>query len=148
MQIDPEVLKNLSCRVPMEPAKENDAGLDLCNASGSSVVVRANRSISIPAGIKVKIPRGYCGLIYPRSSTFYKRGLMVLLALIDEGYVGPIFTLVYHPGLNGLLAPIIVQPGERLSQLLMMPCGKIEVELVKEMPTTVRGETGFGSTGT
>lgn len=129
-------------------AKEGDCGLDLVNASGQDVVVPVGRSVEIEAGLAVKLPDGYCGFIRSRSSTFKKRGLFVIEGVIDSGYVGPLYTLVWNPGMNGNLHPVTVRAGERLSQLIVLPYAReLDVSAVDDLPDTERGASGFGSTG-
>ncbi len=85
-------------------------------------------------------------LLLPRSS-ISKRGLIMLnsVGLIDSGYRGEIMAPVF----NLTKDPVALKKGERLFQLLSMNCGKpfSEVNIVKSLDETVRGEGGFGSTG-
>lgn len=126
---------------------EGDAGLDLCCAHEEDIIIATGRSRQIPAGIAVKIPAGYCGLVRPRSSTFHKRGLLVVPGMIDEGYTGPLFSHVYNPGLDNHWHPRIIKPFERLAQLVIIPFMAIEPQIVANLPKTERGDKGFGSTG-
>ena len=138
----------VSARVRLQPAKPGDCGLDLYNASPSPITVLPGRSVEVPAGVSVKIPDGYAGFIRPRSSTFARRGLFIVEGIIDSGYTGPLFTHVWNPALNGHNYPVIIGPWERLSQLIVVPVPALSVVETAEMPVTVRGATGFGSTGT
>ena len=138
----------LAGQIPIGPARPGDAGVDMCNASGKVITVLPGESKNIPAGISVKIPEGYVGIICPRSSTFARRGLMVVNGIIDSGYTGPLYSFVWHPTLNGVQHPVLVEPFERLAQLVVVPsfcCGYVQVD---ELPKTERGGRGFGSTGT
>lgn len=134
-------------RAPFRRALPDDNGYDLYNASGCTITVAPFRSIRIPAGLSVKLPEGCCGLIYPRSSTFGGRGLLVVPALIDSGYTGPLYSVVWNPNLNESNTPILVEPWERVSQLVIMPTVQPIVKVVEELPKTARGTKGFGSTG-
>ena len=134
-------------QIPLTSARPGDAGLDLCNASGGDVVIAVGRSVNIESGISVKIPNGYCGLIRPRSSTFGKRGLLVIASIIDEGYTGPLYSVVYKIGLEGNYSPVVVGMWERLAQMIIIPYLPIDVQIVEELPSTERGVEGFGSTG-
>lgn len=131
----------------LRKAMEGDAGLDLFNASDGTLTVPPNTQLDIPAGISVKVPDDCCALVYPRSSTFKRRGLMVIPGLLDSGYTGPVYVLVWHPNLNGMCRPVLVEPWERLGQLIILPIPQIKVMEVSELPKTVRGKKGFGSTG-
>lgn len=134
-------------KAPLRKAMDGDAGLDLYNASGERLIVSPQKSIMVPAGISIKLPDSCCALVYPRSSTFRKRGLFVVPGLIDSGYTGPIYTLIWHPNLNEVYRPIIIEPWERLSQLIVLPIPQIVIQTVDELPETERGDKGFGSTG-
>jgi len=132
---------------PLQRKLEGDAGFDLYNASNSTLTVAPFKSVMVPAGIKIKLPDDCCALVYPRSSTFRKKGLFVVPGLIDAGYTGEIFTNVWHPNLDEIDRPILIEPWERLSQLLVMPIVGLIVKEVAELPKTERGDRGFGSTG-
>lgn len=134
-------------KATLKHAVEGDAGFDLFNASNETIIVAPYRSVMIPSCLRVKIPSGYCALIYPRSSTFRRRGLFVVPGLIDSGYTGELFTYVWHPNLDHTDKPILIEPWERLSQLLVLPVPELDVISVKSLPETVRGEHGFGSSG-
>lgn len=134
-------------KAPLKKAIEGDAGLDLYNASKERLIVTPQKSLMVPAGISIKLPDTCCALVYPRSSTFKNRGLFVIPGLIDGGFTGPIFTLVWHPNLNEIFRPIIIEPWERLSQLIVLPIPQLIIKEVSELPKTERGSKGFGSTG-
>jgi dUTP pyrophosphatase len=134
-------------RIPVKMAMPGDCGIDLYNAQDVPVVVPPNESVEIPAGIRIKIPFGHCGFVRQRSSTFSRRGLLVVDGVIDSGYTGPIFTHVYNPALNGRDFPVLIQPWERISQLVVLPIPTLSIQVVESLPKTVRGEHGFGSTG-
>lgn len=137
---------------PLRPAKYGDAGLDLCFSSPdlSPILVHRGDSVAVPAGVSVKIPDNYFGLITARSSTFSKFGLMVVQGIIDSGYTGPLFTNVYFPGVkNRDVNFVTVRPYQRLAQLIIIPASvtRMDIEKVDQLPITERGEDGFGSTG-
>lgn len=131
-------------RAPLRPAKAGDAGMDLYNASRKTVVIQPNETVRIPAGIRIKLPDGYVGLVRPRSSTFLGRGLLVIEGTLDAGYTGPLCSTVYNPGFRGLVE---VGPWERLAQLVVVEHHHNSVEMVEELPETERAATGFGSSG-
>lgn len=134
-------------KISVSPARPGDCGIDLFNATSLPLVVPPRVSIEVPAGIRVKIPDGYCGFIRPRSSTFHRRRLFVIEGIIDSGYTGPLFTHVWNPALNGYDQPIVIEPWERLGQLIVLPVPVIDVRVVSALPATARGASGFGSTG-
>ncbi len=132
--------------VPTGPAKPGDAGLDLANV-GEDVLVRPQGVSCINTGISLKIPDGYFGMIVARSSTLLKKGLLVPTAIIDSGYVGPIFVVVFNPCADGIVAPRTIRKGERVAQVVFTPYVTPSVTVVSDLPTTERGDSGFGSTG-
>ena len=101
----------------------------------------------IPCGLSVKIPEDCWGNIKPRSSTGWKRRLAVYEGVIDSGYVGPLFILVENPNNK----TVRVQEFDKLAQLIIIPkcrgINKLSIIAVNKLPKTVRGDTGFGSSG-
>lgn len=98
----------------------------------------------IETGVKVKIPEDAWAIITGRSSTSWKRRLIVIQGIIDTGYTGYLRTLVYNPN----HVPVRVHEGDRLAQLIMVHKYHVDkIETVDELPVTVRGESGFGSSG-
>jgi len=98
----------------------------------------------LEVGVRVKVPDNTWALITGRSSTAWKRRLLVIQGIIDEQYIGPLRTLVYNP--NHI--SIRVHEGDRLSQLIIIPKYHPErIVTVEELPQTARGESGFGSSG-
>jgi dUTP pyrophosphatase len=138
-----EVMKH----APFNKAYIHDAGFDLYNASNETITLAPDKSAMIPAGISVKLDDHSFGLVWPRSSTFKKRGIFVVNGLIDPGYTGPLFTMVWHPNLDGMDRPILIEPWERLSQLIIIEKPKVKIKIVDKLPKTVRGDRGFGSSG-
>lgn len=98
----------------------------------------------VPTGIRVKIPGDAWGSIIARSSTGFKRGLIVPGNVIDPGYIGPLYTLLYNPtNVN-----VDIQHGEHLSQLVLFPRYNLkEICKVTQFKETERGDSGFGSSG-
>ena len=133
-------------RAEFSKAMAGDAGFDLFNATNETLTLAPYQSIQIDAGLRVKIPDGYCGLVRARSSTFFKKKLFVVGGLIDSGYTGPIFSFVWHPNLEHIDRPVLIGPWESLSQLIIVPTPELKV-VEGFMPDTERGDKGFGSTG-
>ena len=106
------------------------------------------RRVLIPSGIKVKFPKGYCGLLVDKSGVASKVGITLLAKLIDEDYQGEIhFNLV-----NTSDMAVKFCPGQKITQMVVMPvsyCQPEEVSTIDELyagEITDRGEGGFGST--
>jgi dUTP pyrophosphatase len=95
--------------------------------------------------VAVELPEDVWGMIVGRSSTFFKRGLIVNSAVIDQGYRGDLFACVFNPGPEGAWA----KAGERLAQLIPMPLLSpgIATVRVEVLDRSDRGDAGFGSSG-
>lgn len=130
--------------IALRPAKAGDTGLDISiNAKDGPIVIAPHEFKSIPTGIRVKIPDGHWGLLKARSSAHFKKRLLVIDGVIDEGYTGPLFCMVHNPGID----PVSVYHLERIAQLIIIRCAVPEIILVDELPNTERGTAGFGSSG-
>lgn len=100
-------------------------------------------------GISLEIPKGYVGLIFPRSS-IYKQDLILsnCVGVIDSDYRGEIKVkhrlLTQH--INNSDTPVIYKIGDRIAQILFIPIPHVQFEEVSELSITTRGDGGFGST--
>jgi dUTP pyrophosphatase len=122
------------------PAKAGDVGYDLFALE--RVVVRPNMFSFVRSGARVKIPDGYWMLILTRSSSWSKRGLLVVPGVIDTGYTGELGVAVTALGTD-----VIVEVGDRIGQAVFLPSVVFEqIAEVDALPSTERGATGFGST--
>lgn len=117
-----------------------DAGLDL-RAEMDSLIFPRSYAI-FHTGVHVQLPTGYCGLLVSKSGLNVNHHI-VSTGLIDEGYTGEIVVKLYNHG----DAPYEVHRGDKISQLVILPCFHEEIEFVDELETTERGDNGFGSTG-
>jgi dUTP pyrophosphatase len=122
------------------PKFEADAGLDL--RARTTTKVHAGETKVIPLGIAVEIPFGRVGWLTGRSSTAIDRGLFVHEGKIDAGYRGEINCFVTAQG-----APVTVERGDRLCQLVTVVIESPTWESVIELTHTDRGEQGLGSSG-
>ena len=123
------------------------AGADLVACPDTPTVeIGSGETILIPTGLAMEIPVGYVGLIYARSGIACKRGLAPAnkVGVIDSDYRGELMTAFY----NQSPAPQRIEPGERVAQLVIVPCLRAEFEPAEELSPTDRGLSGFGSTGT
>lgn len=121
-------------------AHPGDAGLDLYAACGALVT---GETVLIPTGVAVAVPDGHVGLVCPRSG-LSKHGVTVANApgVVDSGYRGEVMVR-----LTTTSAPYEVFRGDRVAQLLIVPIGRPEVNVVDRLGDTERGANGFGSTG-
>ena len=116
-----------------------DAGYDL--RSREATIVCPGGVVKIGAGVAVDIPDGYVGDISPRSSASL-RGL-VIQGKVDPGYTGEVGITVINVGNKAER----IGKGERIAQLVVLPCLIEDIEIVDELPESDRGMQGFGSTG-
>ena len=121
-------------------AHNSDAGLDLRAWMGA--VVPARGSAIIGTGTHVELPRGCCGLLVSKSGLNTVRDI-TSTGLIDEGYTGQIMVKLYNHGDKDYE----VKPGDKISQLVVIPVRYEPFEIVDRLEETERADAGFGSTG-
>lgn len=134
-------------------AKDGDAGLDLV---ATSVEYDDNGNVTYGTGLSFEIPRGYVGLLFPRSSNSKKTlTLTNSVGVIDSGYRGEVM-LKYKPTIKFLesghsimngMDNRIYEVGERVGQIIIIPYPYVELEEADELSETERGVGGYGSTG-
>lgn len=124
-------------------AKDGDAGLDL---TAITILSNTYEQITYGTGIAVEIPKGYVGLVFPRSSIRNTSlSLSNAVGVIDSGYRGEIQATFNKKELDAVGEPYKV--GDRICQLIIMPYPEVEFGVVQELSETERGENGHGSTG-
>lgn len=123
-------------------AKDGDAGMDLV---ATEVISNTTFDVTYGTGIAMEIPKGYVGLVFPRSSVRkYDLSLSNCVGVIDSGYRGEIqATFKKTQGLDSMS----YKKGDRIAQIIILPFPKITFVEVDELTQTDRGEGGFGSTG-
>lgn len=122
-------------------AYADDAGYDLF--ASAPAVVHPGQFADIPTGVAMSLPFGIWARITGRSSTFRRRGLLVVDGTIDTSYTGELFTGV----INLTPIPVEIATGERLAQMILHPVVHVGSVWADELPATRRGSAGFGSTG-
>lgn len=125
-------------------AKPGDAGLDLTAREGA--FIKPGETVMVPTGVSVEIPEDYVGLCFPRSGLASKRGINLAncVGVIDSGYRGEIMAPLHNISQwHGQM----VERGERVCQLVVVPFATCECVQVEELSSTDRGDGGFGSTG-
>lgn len=122
------------------------AGADLYALPGDSIVIDSGETVLIHTGIAMQIPDGYAGFIFARSGIATKRGLAPAnkVGVIDSDYRGEIMVALHN---HSSVAQEIAG-GERVAQMVIMPYIKAEFTECDTLDDTIRGEGGFGSTGT
>lgn len=125
------------------PKKEGDVGFDLYVTKQMTIHAHNPMPIDVPSGMRIKLPEGTWGLVINRSSTPRKMGIEIVPGLIDNGYTGELFACCFNRTDEDIRIPV----GARLAQFVVLPALVPEVKEVEDLPETLRGETGFGSTG-
>jgi dUTP pyrophosphatase len=127
------------------------AGIDLRACIDRPLTVEAGTPAQlIPSGIAIHLADpNLAAIVVPRSGQGHKKGLVLgnLTGVIDADYTGPIMISVWNRNAPGT-PPIVIEPGERIAQMLFVPIVRPSFEIVAEFSTaSTRGTGGFGSTG-
>ena len=140
------LVKKLHPKVQLPSYKtEGSSGMDLMAFIESSIKISSHSSALVPTGISVAIPNDCEIQIRPRSGLAAKSNISVLNTpgTIDSDYRGEIKVILFNHGLK----EFIVNNKDRIAQMILMPVLKVDFEEVDDLPETVRGSGGFGSTG-
>ena len=124
---------------------DGSSGVDLSAFLDKEVVIKPNSSELIPTGLQVAIPEELEIQIRPRSGLAAKESIGVLNSpgTIDSDYRGELKIILF----NHSNKDFIINNGDRIAQMVLVPILKMEFEEVDSLPDTVRGQGGFGSTG-
>jgi dUTP pyrophosphatase len=127
-------------------ATPGSAGLDLRACLEADREILPGSTHLIPTGLAIHVEDpGYAALILPRSGLGHKHGIVLgnLVGLIDSDYQGQLMVSVWNRGTT----PFVLQPFERIAQLVIVPVVQAQFEVVQEFGASERGAGGFGSTG-
>jgi len=125
-------------------AKSGDAGMDLV---ATSIISETDTQITFGIGLALEIPKGFVGLIFPRSSVRKTRLMLSnCVGVVDSGYRGELQATFNKVNQNSI-AENDYRVGDRIAQIMIIPHPDIEFEEADELSDTERGEGGFGSTG-
>ena len=125
-------------------AKDGDAGMDLV---ATSIISTTSTQITYGIGLALEIPKGFVGLIFPRSSVRKTRLMLSnCVGVIDSGYRGEL-QATFNKINNDSVSENDYKVGDRVAQIMIIPHPPIEFEEADELSDTERGEGGFGSTG-
>ncbi len=133
-----------NARLPIY-GSEFSAGADLYFCAEEPLKIMPGTSATLPTGIALELPFGTVGLVYARSGMATKRGLAPAnkVGVIDSDYRGELLVVLY----NQSDKPQVVEPGERIAQLIVTPYIPAVFEERERLSETERGTGGFGSTG-
>ena len=124
-----------------EYASVGAAGADL--KASVAVEIPPGGRTAVPTGLRVQIPRGYVGLVWPRSGLAIRHGIDTLAGVIDSDYRGEVRVVLVNHGAESFR----IAPGERVAQLLLQRVERGAFFAVAALEETDRGGGGFGSTG-
>lgn len=126
----------------LERQHAGDAGYDL--HADISVILPPSGATLVPTGVCVEIPAGHVGLIRGRSGLALFSSVFAFEGTIDSGYRGELKVLLLNINDRGHAT---INRGDRIAQLVVVPCLTEDAERVDELPEGDRGSDGFGSTG-
>ncbi len=147
-------MKNIAVKILDERMREQmpayatpgSAGLDLRACIAEPLTIEPGTTHLIPTGLAIHIADpGYAAMILPRSGMGHKHGIVLgnLVGLIDSDYQGQLMVSTWNRGNTAF----VLNPMERLAQLVIVPVMQVGFDMVEEFDSSERGEGGFGSTG-
>ena len=130
-------------RVPTY-AHAGDAGADLHAAE--SVVLAPGERATVGTGVAIALPDGFAAFVVPRSGLAFKHGITIVNApgTVDAGYRGEVKVALLNTDAREAYT---IEAGDRIAQLVVMPVCRARFVEVEQLPGSLRGEGGFGSTG-
>ena len=140
------LVKKLNPKVKLPSNKtKGSSGMDLMAFTENKIKISPNSSALIPTGISLAIPNDLEIQIRPRSGLALKSNISVLNTpgTIDSDYRGEVKVILFNHGSK----EFIVNNNDRIAQMILMPILKIDFKEVDDLPDTIRGSGGFGSTG-
>jgi dUTP pyrophosphatase len=134
-----------NARLPRK-AYQLDAGFDLfaIPEGPTTVNIHPGCNYHVDTGIAMSIPDGYFMLIKERSGMAFRQGVHVLAGIIDAGFLGTIIVILHNDSPN----IVTIDLTKAIAQGLILPVPEVIIEGVSELPTTKRGQNGFGSSDT
>ena len=127
-------------------ATPGSAGMDLRACIDAPVTLAPGSAQLLPTGIAIYIETpGFAAMLLPRSGLGHKHGIVLgnLVGLIDSDYQGPLMVSTWNRGTD----PFVINPGDRIAQLVLVPVVQASFEVVEDFAATLRGGSGFGSSG-
>lgn len=127
-------------------ATVGSAGLDLRACLDAAVTLNSGETQLLPTGLAIHIADpSLAAVILPRSGLGHKHGVVLgnLVGLIDSDYQGQLMVSVWNRGQT----PFVIEPGERIAQMVFVPVVQAEFNIVEDFESSERGEGGFGHSG-
>jgi len=122
-------------------ASAGAAGADL--RASEAIQIAAGARAAVATAVRLEIPPGHVGLVWPRSGLAVRHGIDTLAGVIDSDYRGEVRVVLVNHG----DAPFRIEPGDRIGQLLVQKVDRAAFVKAGTLAATSRGEGGFGSTG-
>ena len=121
------------------------AGADLYALCAQSIVIQPGQTVLIHTGLAFEIPEGYGGFVFARSGLATKKGLAPAnkVGVIDSDYRGELMIPLH----NGSGVAAVIEHGDRVAQLVFLPCPQADFTTVDVLSDSIRSDGGFGSTG-
>jgi dUTP pyrophosphatase len=141
------LIKRLSKNIPLPKyATEGSSGMDLAANIDQEIIINPGKSVIIPTGLAISIPKKYEIQIRPRSGLAAKNQISILNTpgTIDADYRGELKVILINLGPEKFK----IEKGLRIAQMVLCPVVKAVLREVDELEETKRGSDGFGSTGT
>jgi len=117
------------------------AGADL--RASEAVVIAPGARAAVATGVRLELPPGHVGLVWPRSGLAVRHGIDTLAGVIDSDYRGEVKVVLVNHGEE----PFAIAPGDRIAQLLVQAVERARFVAAEQVAATERGSGGFGSTG-
>jgi dUTP pyrophosphatase len=146
MRLDIKILDARLRASPPAYATAGSAGLDLRACLEAPLQLAPGATALVPSGIAIHLgDPGYCALVLPRSGLGHRNGIVLgnLVGLIDSDYQGQLMVSLWNRGVE----PFVVQPMDRIAQLIVVPVIQVALNVVDSFDASERGAAGFGSTG-
>jgi dUTP pyrophosphatase len=127
-------------------ATDGSAGMDMRACLDAPLELAPGDTHLIPTGLAIHVAdTGLAAVLLPRSGLGHKHGIVLgnLVGLIDSDYQGQVFVSCWNRGKS----TFIVEPGERVAQMVIVPVVRAEFEIVEDFNASERGAGGFGHTG-
>jgi dUTP pyrophosphatase len=124
---------------------DHAAGADIRAAIREQLTLLPGARALVPTGFSIALPPGYEAQVRPRSGLAIRCGVTCLNApgTIDADFRGEVHVVLANFGTE----PFVIRRGDRIAQMIVAPVARASFDLVDELPPTMRGEGGFGSTG-
>lgn len=140
-------MSNLDMKIKLDegafpPVREHDtdAGMDIMTPT--ALCIRPGASLAVDTGVHIQLPHGTVGMLKSKSGLNVKWGIQSE-GVIDEGYTGSIVAKLYNNGDK----TVMFQRGDKITQLVVLPCLYTSIKIVQKLDDSERGDNGFGSTG-